>query len=61
MPEEWPALKVEKAMVKRTKKTFIDYNLYRDRPFGLKWGTAYAMEGVTRFLTSALARNRNAI
>ncbi|OTO90130.1 hypothetical protein A5852_003471 [Enterococcus faecium] len=48
MPEEWPALKVEKAMVKRTKKTFIDYNLYRDRPFGLKWGTAYAMEELVK-------------
>lgn len=25
-------------------KKFIDYNEYRDRPFGLKWGTAFAME-----------------
>ncbi|MCR1946033.1 hypothetical protein [Enterococcus gallinarum] len=48
-------------MVKRTKKAFLDYNEFRDRPFGLKWGTAYTMDGVTRFLTSALARNRNAI
>lgn len=31
-------------MVKRTKKTFTDYNQYRDRPFGLKWATAYAMD-----------------
>lgn len=31
-------------MVKRTNKTFQDYNEYRDRPFGLKWGTAYAMD-----------------
>ena len=54
-------LKVLKVMVKRTKKTFTDYNQYRDRPFGLKWATAYAMDGVTRFLTSALTRNRNAI
>ena len=57
----WPVSKVEKVMVKRTKKAFLDYNEFRDRPFGLKWGTAYAMDGVTRFLTSALARNRNAI
>lgn len=35
--------------------------LNRDRPFRLKWATAYAKDGVTRFLTSALARNRNAI
>ncbi|MEB7776227.1 hypothetical protein [Enterococcus faecalis] len=48
-------------MVKRTKRSFLDYNEYRDRLFGLKWGTVFAMDGVTRFLTSALARNRNAI
>ena len=60
MPEAWLESKVV-PMVKRTKKAFLDYNEFRDRPFGLKWGTAYAMDGVTRFLTSALARNRNAI
>lgn len=27
----------------RTKKQFTDYNEYKDRPFGLKWGTAFAM------------------
>ncbi|MGM0285780.1 MULTISPECIES: hypothetical protein [unclassified Enterococcus] len=31
-------------MVKRTKKSFLDYNEYRDRPFGLKWSTAFAMD-----------------
>ncbi|NTK27711.1 hypothetical protein HQ648_10280 [Enterococcus faecium] len=30
--------------MRRTAKKFIDYNEYRDRPFGLKWGTAFAME-----------------
>lgn len=30
---------------KRTKKfEFEDYNEYLDRPFGLKWGVAFAME-----------------
>lgn len=29
---------------KRTKKVFTDYNEYQDRPFGLKWGTAFAMD-----------------
>lgn len=29
---------------KRTKKEFHEYNDYHDRPFGLKWGTAFAME-----------------
>lgn len=29
---------------KRTKKEFVDYNEYLDRPFGLKWGTAFAMD-----------------
>lgn len=27
----------------RTKKEFINYNDYIDRPFGLKWGTAFAL------------------
>lgn len=29
---------------KRTKKQFTDYNDYRDRPFGLKWGPAFALD-----------------
>lgn len=33
---------------KRTKKIFYDYNVYRDRPFGLKWGTAYAMDELVK-------------
>lgn len=35
-------------MVKRTKKEFRDYNEYRDRVFGLKWGTAYAMDELVK-------------
>ncbi|WP_165038020.1 hypothetical protein [Enterococcus sp. ZJ1622] len=35
-------------MRRRTAKIFIDYNEYRDRPFGLKWGTAFAMEELMR-------------
>lgn len=35
-------------MAKRTKKTFTDYNQYRDRPFGLKWATAYAMDDLMK-------------
>lgn len=35
-------------MVKRTKKEFQDYNDFRDRPFGLKWGTAYAMDDLMK-------------
>lgn len=35
-------------MVKRTKKEFEDYNAYKDRPFGLKWGTAYAMDDLMK-------------
>ncbi len=35
-------------MVKRTKKTFTDYNQYKDRPFGLKWATAYAMDDLMK-------------
>lgn len=33
---------------KRTSKNFIDYNEYHDRPFGLKWGTAYAMDELVK-------------
>lgn len=35
-------------MVKRTKKEFKDYNEYKDRPFGVKWGTAYAMDDLIK-------------
>lgn len=35
-------------MVKRTKKAFLDYNEFRDRPFGLKWGTAYTMDELVK-------------
>ena len=28
--------------MRRTAKKFIDYNEYRDRPFGLKWGMTYS-------------------
>lgn len=30
-------------MVHRIKKEFKDYNEFHDRPFSLKWGTAYAL------------------
>lgn len=35
-------------MAKRTKKAFLDYNEYYDRPFGLKWGTAYALDELVK-------------
>lgn len=35
-------------MVRRTKKEFKDYNEYRDRPFSLKWGTAFAMDDLMK-------------
>lgn len=34
--------------MKRTKKEFTDYNEYRDRPFGLKWSTAFAMDELVK-------------
>ncbi|EOH86344.1 hypothetical protein [Enterococcus pallens] len=34
--------------MRRTKKEFRDYNVYRDRPFGLKWATAYAMDDLMK-------------
>lgn len=47
MPAAWLESKVV-PMVKRTKKSFLDYNEYHDRPFGLKWGTAYAMDELVK-------------
>ena len=34
----------------RTKKEFTDYNDYRDRPFGLKWGTAFAIDELNKVI-----------
>ncbi len=42
-------------MRKRTKKEFTDYNDYHDRPFGLKWGTAFALDE----LTQSIAQNKH--
>lgn len=36
---------------KRTKKVFVDYNDYHDRPFGLKWGTAFSLAELTKVIT----------
>ena len=35
---------------KRTHKKFEDYNDYRDRPFGLKWGTAFAIDELNKVI-----------
>ena len=37
-------------MRKRTKKEFVNYNDYQDRPFGLKWGTAFALAELTQVI-----------
>lgn len=37
-------------MAKRSKKEFKDYNDYQDRPFGLKWGTAFALDELTKVI-----------
>lgn len=41
---------------RRTSKEFINYNAYQDRPFGLKWGTAFAMDE----LVAAIQEEREA-
>ena len=33
---------------KRSAKKFIAYNDYEERPFGLKWGTAFALSELTQ-------------
>ena len=35
---------------KRTEKAFTDYNDYKDRPFGLKWGTAFAIDELNKVI-----------
>ncbi len=35
---------------KRTKKEFTDYNDYRDRSFGLKWNTAFAIDELNKVI-----------
>lgn len=41
--------KVE-AVAKRSDKKFTDYNDYQDRPFGLKWGTAFALDELVKVI-----------
>ncbi|MGY0836847.1 hypothetical protein ACW66K_05235 [Aerococcus urinaeequi] len=36
----------------RTRKHFIPYNEYEDRPFGMKWATAYAMDELVKGIQS---------
>ncbi|QIK70827.1 hypothetical protein G7062_11210 [Erysipelothrix sp. HDW6C] len=38
--------------MKRTKKEFKPYNDYHDRPFGLKWGTAFAMDELVKTINA---------
>lgn len=46
---------------KRTKKVFVDYNDYHDRPFGLKWGTAFSLAELTKVITEGQDEARNQI
>lgn len=46
---------------KRTDKTFEEYNDYRDRPFGLKWGTTFAIDELNKVITDNKANERKVI
>ena len=46
---------------KRTEKIFVDYNDYRDRPFGLKWGTAFAIDELNKVIIDNKEKNQNVI
>ena len=35
---------------KRTEKEFENYNDYHDRPFGLKWGTAFSIDELNKVI-----------
>jgi len=39
--------------MRRTKKEFENYNDYQDRPFGLKWGTAFSLSELTQVIEKA--------
>ncbi|BDP45555.1 TPA: hypothetical protein ACGV2A_000540 [Enterococcus faecium] len=47
--------------MRRTAKKFIDYNEYRDRPFGLKWGTAFAMEELVNGIKKMKKKHANSL
>lgn len=46
---------------KRTDKIFVEYNDYRDRPFGLKWGTAFAIDELNKVITDNKEKDQNYI
>lgn len=46
---------------KRTDKIFVEYNDYRDRPFGLKWGTAFAIDELNKVITDNKEKDQNVI
>ncbi|NLC54690.1 MAG: hypothetical protein GX769_02250 [Erysipelothrix sp.] len=46
---------------KRTDKVFVDYNDYRDRAFGLKWGTAFAIDELNKVITDNKENDQNVI
>lgn len=46
---------------KRTEKVFVDYNDYKDRPFGLKWGTAFAIDELNKVITENKEADNNVV
>lgn len=46
---------------KRTDKVFEDYNDYRDRPFGLKWSTAFAIDELNKVITDNKLNDRKEV
>ena len=50
-----------KSQRKRTEKIFVDYNDYRDRPFGLKWGTAFAIDELNKVITDNKEKDQRVI
>ena len=45
----------------RTPKEFTDYNDYRDRVFGLKWGTAFSLAELTQVIHDGKKSDLNVI
>lgn len=45
----------------RTDKVFVEYNDYHDRPFGLKWGTAFAIDELNKVINENKANDNKQV
>lgn len=46
---------------KRTEKKFENYSDYHDRPFGLKWGTPFAIDELNKVIVENKDKEQNSV